>query len=157
MSRITEALLLVALLVAVASCGEDPVSATDVAGEYSLRQVNGSEVPAVSWVLDDIYEEVTGGMLALETECAPEPPEGYAGCYAVRVDTRTHHADDTVVDSRVEDRGFWQVDGDGEIEFESDWAAADVWWTGAFSGGAIVVEMTRPHMPIEPDNLIFVP
>jgi hypothetical protein len=144
------------LLLGFGACSDDhPLAPGDLVGEYQLLLVNGSEIPVVSWEFPTTYEKVAGGILTLERSCSPEPPDSRDGCYVITVDLRTNILQ-TVVETTLYDRGFWGVAG-GTLQFESRWAPADVKWSGTAYPRQIVLEMTRPHMPINPDTLTFVP
>jgi hypothetical protein len=144
------------LLLGLASCGDvDPVGPGDLAGEYQLLLVNGSEIPVVSYEFPTTYEKVTGGVLTLERSCSPTPPESRDGCYVVTVDLRTIVLEE-IIETTLYDQGFWGVAG-GRLQFESRWAPADVKWSGTVAASQIVLEMNRTHMPVNPDTLTFVP
>lgn len=153
MTKARRAVMAGSMLLALSGCGEDSFAPADVAGEYTLSLVNGWEPPVVSWVRGSTNEQVTGGVLLLEDVCTAATLGSGRRCYAVGVDLRTDIAG-TIVETTLEDKGFWKLVG-GEIEFDSEWAPADVKWSTMGIGNVIVLEMNRTHMPVEPDTLTF--
>jgi hypothetical protein len=142
------------LVLALSACGDDPLAPADVAGQYSLSLVNGWDLPVVSWVRGSTSEQVTGGILLLEDTCTSATLGSGRGCYRIWVDLITDITG-VIVETTLEDKGFWQL-VDGEIEFDSEWAPADVKWSTMGVGNVVVLEMNRTHMPVEPDTLTFV-
>lgn len=124
--------LLPALLLSLAACDGDgtPLGLEEVAGDYSLAEVNGEDVPYGYVLTVEYILAVSEGTLSLEAD----------GDYAVEVwQTFTALAPPyEEVRESYSELGRYSV-GDNTIRFEP--AAPDTTWTGTIGGPEVTVNV----------------